>query len=133
MSNNYDDAPKFTITIQGAPAKCVKVYDGDTAHFVFAPFENGKYYRFVCRMKGYNSAELKCGNDIVQKKQAIASRDELKSLILNKEVTINAFGTDKYGRVLVDVFLPESHTSINDYMVNGGFGKKYDGTGRKSY
>lgn len=129
----YDNVPKFTITVRGTPAKCVKVYDGDTAHFVFAPFENGQQYRFVCRMKGYNSAELKCGDDLVQKKQAIAARDELRSLILNKDVTIDTYGFDKYGRVLVDVFLRENGINVNEYMVTNDFGKKYDGTGHKSY
>lgn len=122
--------PKFSLAQNNVPAKCVKVYDGDTAQFVFAPFEGGKSFRFSCRMKNYNSAELRT-HDAEEKQIAIRARDALIEMILGKQVSLNIYDFDKYGRPLVDVYVDGVY--INDKMISTGHGKKYDGRGKKEY
>lgn len=109
-------------------AKCVKVYDGDTAHFVFIPFPQWEPCRFVCRMNGYNCAEIrsKC---MMERAVAQESRDALSAMILNKIVTLRVDKFDKYGRLLVTVYI--DNNDINQLMIRGGHAKEYDGKGEK--
>lgn len=67
-------------------------------------------HRFPCRMMGYNSAELrtKCNKE---KDKAIKSRDYLASIILNNIVKLKLGPFDKYGRVLVDVYIGSNHVN----------------------
>lgn len=131
VKNSTIKTPKFQFTGNTVVAKCVKVYDGDSATFVFIPPGMSQPFRFSCRMLGYNSAELrtKCN---LEKSKAIAARDYLSNIILNKIVTLKLGPFDKYGRILVDVYYPNKR-HINTEMVNKGYGAPYDGTGPKCY
>lgn len=122
--------PKWSFEGRIVNAKCVKVYDGDTATFVFIPHPNTKPCSFSCRLLGYNSAEIKT-KDINEKALAIASRDYLSSLILNKIITLHLGTFDKYGRILVDVYSSSIH--VNSLMIQSGYGKPYNGTGPKQF
>ena len=144
--NNCDaKTPKWSFQGLSVNAKCVKVYDGDTATFVFIPHSGGKPRSFSCRLVGYNSAELK-SKDPNEKAIAIASRDYLTSLILNKIVELKLGSFDKYGRILVDVYLPITSSCtvmsltndilpihVNAHMIKAGYGKLYNGTGPKTW
>jgi endonuclease YncB( thermonuclease family) len=121
---------KWTFEGNRVFAKCVKVYDGDTATFAFAPFTGSQPCLFSCRCLGYNSAEIKT-KDIKEKQKAIESRDYLAKLILNKIVTLQLGKFDKYGRVLVHIYI--NNRCVNDEMVRLGYGKPYDGTGVKNF
>ena len=83
-------------------AKCVDVYDGDTAQFVF--YVKDDFYRYTCRFMGYNSAEIKSSNE-EEKKKAIKSRDYLSDLILNKICIVEFDDNDKYQRPLITVYI----------------------------
>lgn len=122
--------PKLSYDGHTVRAKCVKVYDGDTATFVFIPPGMKQPYKFSCRCLGYNSAEIKTKN-IKEKEKAEAARDYLSNMILNKIVTLRLGKHDKYGRVLVDMYLDGLH--INKHMIEKGHGVYYDGTGPKLY
>jgi len=93
---NFDGQLRF--------AKCVKVYDGDTAHFTFVPAPGLPPARFIIRMNGYNSAEMR-GGDAAEKAAAVAARDFLADLIKGKIVLLSLGKSDKYGRYLADVFI----------------------------
>lgn len=122
--------PKWTFEGHTVYAKCVKVYDGDSATFAFIPPGSSSPFKFSCRCLGYNSAELRT-KDQNEKNAAIRSRDFLKSLIFEKIVQLKLGPHDKYGRVLIDIYLNDLH--INHEMVRLGYGKPYDGTGPKLY
>lgn len=129
-------------------AKCVKVYDGDTAHFTFVPSPGLPPARYVVRMNGYNSAELR-GSDANEKAAAEAARDYLSTLIKGKVVLLSLGKPDKYGRLLADVFTidgapkvggnetvkPVTSTSnhVNLNMLTSGHGKAYTGRGKKAW
>ncbi len=127
LNNTSKLTPKFTLS-RKCHAKCVSVYDGDTAQFVF-PVAN-EYYRFSCRMLGYNSAEIKT-HDPVEKAKAKESREALADKILDKIVELHVGDFDKYGRPLVTVFY--GGDNINEWMVDAGHGKPYSGSGDKDW
>tara|TARA_R110002153_G_scaffold273997_1_gene446383 strand:+ start:5827 stop:6249 length:423 start_codon:yes stop_codon:yes gene_type:complete len=127
------DTPWFKITGK-YKAKCVSVYDGDTVQLVI--WYNG-LYKFSCRLSGFNSAEMRT-KDTDERTAAVTARDALRDLILDKTVDCEVLGSDKYGRLLVDINTGDGAigaTGINiaEYMIKGGFGAPYDGTGKKSY
>ncbi len=137
-----DNVPEFKID-RVVAAKCIKVYDGDTAHF--AVKNDGAWTRFRCRMLGYNSAEIRSRAGYKaseeEKKRGIEDRDFLASLLQDKKVILRLHKTDKYGRPLTDVYLvpsldeghhidpeelftnPEYH--VNSIMIRTGHGVPY--------
>lgn len=123
--------PKWSFDGMTVNAKCVKVYDGDTATFAFAPYYNGSPRTFSCRFIGYNSAEIRTKNT-EEKQKAIAARDYLSDLILNKIVKLELGSFDKYGRILVQVYLIDG-LNVNSEMLKRGYGFPYDGKGPKLY
>ena len=118
----YKNTPKFTFKGKEYDAKVVKVYDGDTITVVFDFMSSP--YRFTVRMVGYDSPELK-SEDIVEKKYAIASRDFLGKMIMNKIVHLVCEDYDKYGRILGRVFL--DGVDINEKMLRDGSCREYTG------
>jgi len=123
-------------------AFCTKVYDGDTAHFVFdmldvfySKAENKDFKRpdhkwlvkMSCRFYGYDTAEMtsKCEDMSVLAEEA---KKALADLILDKYCMINILGTDKYGRMLVAVNIED--TDVNEYMASK-HGVRYYGYGAK--
>lgn len=143
---------RFSLAGRKVRAKCVSVYDGDTAQFVFALAEDGSeapgasnssrrvtgggseplspLYRFTCRMAGYNSAEMKT-KSADEAAAGIAARDALRGKILDRIVTLELGEFDKYGRVLVDVFA--GPVFVNSAMIDEGHGKPYQGRGEKAW
>ena len=125
-----DDVDMFSFEGQVLPAKCVKVYDGDTAHFAMR--FNNKWVRFRCRMMGYNSPEVRGPERL---NGGIAARDYLASMIDLKRVILKLHEFDKYGRPLADVYVPENpelpprnsndYIYVNECMVNSGHGIPY--------
>jgi micrococcal nuclease len=99
--------------------KVVKVYDGDTITIGAIVMEVA--YRFSVRLNGIDTPELH-GPD---KDKAILARDDLSKLIMNKIVRLENVGTEKYGRVLADVYLDKIH--INQWMIEKGHAKEYHG------
>ena len=53
----YKDVPFFSLNGYKTWAKCVKIYDGDTATFAF--YYNKTYYKFRVRLAGIDTAEIK--------------------------------------------------------------------------
>jgi endonuclease YncB( thermonuclease family) len=53
----------------------------------------------------------------------------MTELVLNKIVTLKNIGTEKYGRILADVYLDDLH--INKWMVEKQFAVEYDGKTKK--
>ncbi len=137
----------FTLRDRTYTAKCVKCYDADTIHVVIELF--GELQRFVCRLEGIDSAEIrtKCKHE---KECALVARDYLRNLILGKLITIKCGDFDKYGRLLVSVYEyipPNSRVanrsddqieysfdkSINNTLITKGHAYKYDGSKKTAF
>jgi endonuclease YncB( thermonuclease family) len=105
--------------------KVIKVYDGDTITIASKlPNTETPIYRFSVRLSGIDSAEIH-GKTANEKKEAILARDALHNLIFGKMVHLKNVSTEKYGRILADVYLDNLH--INEWMLNENLAVPYDG------
>jgi endonuclease YncB( thermonuclease family) len=105
--------------------KVIKVYDGDTFTMISKlPYTEGPIYRFSVRMKGIDSPEIK-GKTNNEKELANKSRDALSKLILGKIVILKNISSEKYGRILADVYIGD--LCVNEWMLENNFAVKYDG------
>lgn len=117
---------KFSLNGYKTYAKCVYVYDGDTIHVVFKMPNSSECFKWVIRMMGIDTPEMKTKN-LVEKAKAIQSRDFLKGKILDKVVILDCLEFDKYGRLLGNIFLEGEEQSLSQQMINNGHAKAYDG------
>lgn len=103
----------------------VKVYDGDTITIISKlPYKDSALYKFSVRLNGIDCPEIK-GETLKEKQCAQLARDELSKLILNKHVVLKDLKTEKYGRILAEVYLDDLH--LNQYMIDKKLAVKYDG------
>jgi micrococcal nuclease len=114
---------KFSLNNLETKAKVVSVYDGDTVTLVFK-FAND-FYKWNCRLNGIDTPEMK-SKDNDEKAFAIKARDFLREQILGKIVDIKCGDFDKYGRLLISIFI-ENDINISDLMISEGYAKSYFG------
>ena len=129
--SDYDNAT-WENTIGFVPpvsrGKVIKVYDGDTITIASKlPYIDSVIYRFSVRLIGIDAPEIKGSTDI-EKKLAKVSRDALHKLIFGKIVRLENVGTEKYGRLLANVYLDD--INISKWMIQNGYAIAYNG-GRK--
>ena len=108
----------------------IKVYDGDTITIAAKmPFKGSPLYRLPVRLNGIDTPEIK-GKSEDEISVAKEARDALSALILHKNIVLKNVATEKYGRILADVYLDELH--INKWLIDQRFAVKYDGGMKKS-
>lgn len=122
---NPKEIEKFTICGE-YPARVCNVYDGDTCTCILE--FNQKLQKFSVRLTGIDTAEMK-SKDPELKKKALAAKQYLSSMILNKIVRLECEGLDKYGRILGKVYLDD--VCLNTKMIELKYANSYDG-GTKS-
>ena len=123
----WDDTVEFTFPIQGG--RVIKVYDGDTITIASKlPFVDSPLYRLSVRLNGIDTPEIK-GKTEDEKTAAKQVRDVLSNMILNKYITLANVQTEKYGRILADVYIGELH--VNEWLVSERYAVKYDGGAKK--
>jgi micrococcal nuclease len=120
---DYSTAIKFIPPITSGFV--IKVYDGDTITIVSKlPYNESPLYKFSVRLKNIDCPEVRSSNPSEVSCAKIA-KEELTKLILHKFVSLKNVDTEKYGRILADVYLDELH--INEYMINKKLAVYYDG------
>lgn len=127
----YEETVKFIPPV--TKGQVVKVYDGDTIHIATTLPLKGKekvMYRFVVRLAGIDTPELKGSSD-KEKKKAIKARDYLSELIMNKHVTLKDVKTEKYGRLLADVYVGK--VWVNQRLLETKHAQPYDGGKKPSW
>lgn len=103
----------------------IKVYDGDTITIASKlPYPESPLYRFSVRLNGIDCPEIK-GKNESEKKCAIIAKQEVTNLILNKIVILKNVETEKYGRMLADVYIGDLH--LNKYLIEKRLAVSYDG------
>ena len=148
-----ENTPEFNLGIK-IDAKVLSCYDGDT--FTVAVMLANNPYKFTCRLMGCDTPEMKVSSSKSkeekeqQKLRAVAAKKELLTNITNcnlttvnstkeidtvlktntKIITLDIFGFDKYGRLLVNYNLGEE--LLSDHMINGGFAYAYTGGKKQS-
>lgn len=119
----YNDTVKFVPPIQFG--KVIKVYDGDTITIAAKlPNTYGPLYRFSVRLNGIDSAEIKSKSK-AEKDRAILARDALHFKIDGRTVTLKNVSTEKYGRILADVYLDD--LNLSEWMLENKYAVPYDG------
>ena len=125
---NYENTVPFIPPVERG--KVIKVYDGDTITVASKILKGKDVYRFSVRLNGIDSPEIK-GKSEAEKVSAIVSRDKLSNLILNKVVRLEDVKTEKYGRILAEVYLDNLH--INQWMLENKLAESYDGGKKKKF
>ena len=124
----WADTVEFTFPISGG--RVIKVYDGDTITIASKlPFNESPLYRLSVRLNGIDTPEIK-GKTEDEKLAAKQTRDAVAALILNKYVTLKNIQTEKYGRILADVYYGE--LCINEWLIKERYAVKYDGGTKKT-
>jgi endonuclease YncB( thermonuclease family) len=125
---SLDDATWANTVPFVPPVTCgrvIKVYDGDTITVASKlPFRNSPIYRFSVRLLGIDSPEIK-GHSDAEKALAKKSRDALSELIFEKNVVLKDVSTEKYGRLLANVYINDLH--VNKWMLDNKHAIEYDG------
>jgi endonuclease YncB( thermonuclease family) len=121
----WEDTIEFTFPIN--EGYVIKVYDGDTITIATKlPYKKSPLYRINVRLNGIDTPEIKGKNVSDDEKEAAKNaRDFLSGLVLNKIVELKNIQSEKYGRLLADVYLNELH--INDLLVKERFAIPYNG------
>jgi len=108
----------------------IKVYDGDTITIATKlPYPESPLYRFPVRLNGIDAPEIK-GKTEDEKTAAKAAKHALENIILHRTVLLKNTQTEKYGRILADVYLEELH--LNKWMLDNRYAVPYDGGTKKS-
>lgn len=119
----WKDTIPFVAPVFGG--RVIKVYDGDTITIAAKlPYEASPLYRFSVRLNGVDAPEIKSKNN-EEKIAAINVREILSELILHKYVHLENIQTEKYGRILADVYIENLH--INKYLLDNKYAVPYDG------
>ncbi len=109
---------------------CIKVYDGDTITVASKmPWSESPLYRFSVRLNGIDTPEIK-GKDEAEKRIAVKARDALGEKILQKQLMLKNVTTEKYGRLLADVYCNGVH--LNKWMIDQRYAVEYDGGTKNS-
>jgi len=119
----WKDTTPFTYPINGG--RVIKVYDGDTITIAAKlPFKESPLFRLSVRLNGIDTPEIK-GKNEDEKHAAKACREAISKLVLNKYIQLKNIQSEKYGRILADVYVDQLH--INDWLIQERYAVKYDG------
>ena len=104
----------------------IKVYDGDTITIAskVPGLYNSPIYKFSVRLNGIDTPEMRT-KDEDEKEIAILARDALSEKIMGKEIRLENVKTEKYGRLLCDIYLGQSH--LNQWLIDNKYALPYDG------
>lgn len=118
-----EDTVEFTFPIKSG--RVIKCYDADTITIASKlPYDASPLYRLSVRLNGIDAPEIK-GKCAEEKEVAKEARDFLSNLVLNKEVRLENVESEKYGRILANVYLGDMH--LNELLIKERYAVKYDG------
>lgn len=121
----WEDTVPFTFPITSGHV--IKVYDADTITIASKlPYPESPLYRLSVRLDGIDTPEIKGkGVSDEEKQSAKLARDFVAKLTLNKTVRLENVATEKYGRILADVYIDDIH--LNATLIKERYAVKYDG------
>jgi len=149
----YDNCFRLFEREYSTIARIVDIYDGDTCTVVIKL--NNEYNKFIVRLNGIDTCEIKA-KSADNKKKAYLARDRLLNLVTNVETSNNSMprksvrdilnrevylinlcvsGTDKYGRLLADLYGLEDELktrSFSSILLSEKLAYSYDGGTKKT-
>jgi len=135
LSKKTNDIKLYKLT-GNYRAKVVDVYDGDTITIII--INKCGFEKHKLRLYGIDTPEMKPllsdPNRDEIKQKALESKTKLSELILNKIITVELMGTEKYGRLLGNVYTSYMYSkiNINKYMVDNNYAYEYFGGTKKT-
>lgn len=103
----------------------IKVYDGDSITLAARlPIEDSPIYRFSVRLNGIDAPEM-YGKTKDEREIAEIAQSKLESLVLKRYVRLEQVKTEKYGRILANVYC--DGVCLNDWMIENQLAVCYDG------
>jgi endonuclease YncB( thermonuclease family) len=133
LQRTKQNTPLFSLEGREFDAKVVYIYDGDTMHVVFKVF--GDYHRWNCRIVGVDTPELRTKNEMGYK-----VRDVIREKLMDKLVRVKCGEFDKYGRLLLDVYMPDEHRTegketetLSEWLIENKYAYSYDGGTKQSW
>ena len=118
-----EDTVELTFPIKSG--RVIKCYDADTITIASKlPYDASPLYRLSVRLNGIDAPEIK-GKSAEEKEVAKEARDFLSNLVLNKVIRLENVESEKYGRILADVYLGDVH--LNELLLKERYAVKYDG------
>lgn len=125
---DYKTLPHFIPPINSG--RVIKVYDGDTITVVskIKGLKKSPIYKFQIRLNGIDTPEIKTKNQ-EEKEIALKIRDMLSDKILGKDIVLKNIQTEKYGRLLCEIYLDKLH--INQWLIDQKYAVPYTG-GKKN-
>jgi len=108
--------------------RVIKCYDGDTITVAaYLPFKESELYKFSVRINGIDCPELRSKVE-TEKQCALLSKTSVENKLLNNMIKLENVKTEKYGRILADIFLKDEPTiSIGNWLIEQNLAVKYDG------
>ncbi len=114
---------------------CYKVYDADTISILYnvkdiIPTMDNYYLKTNIRLLGIDSPEMKSK---VKNEKSLAEKAKyyLASQVLDKMITIKTYKSDKYGRLLSEVYFND--INMNESLIKGGYVRTYDGKKKNTW
>ena len=137
VQKTKQNTPLFSLEGREFDAKVVYIYDGDTIHVVFKVF--GEYHRWNCRISGVDTPELRTKNE-AEKQMGYKVRDIIRERLMDKLVRVKCGEFDKYGRLLLDVYMPDEHRTegkevetLSEWLIENKYAYSYDGGTKQSW
>lgn len=110
--------------------KVTKILDGDTFDVDIDLGFNISYSQRI-RLSGIDTPESRT-RDLNEKKFGLEAKEYVKSLIDNAKLVVikteKPDSSEKYGRILGQVFLDGSEVSVNQLLIDNGYAWAYDGS-----
>lgn len=137
LQRTKQNTPLFSLEGREFDAKVVYIYDGDTMHVVFKVF--GEYHRWNCRITGVDTPELRTKNE-TEKQFGYKVRDIIREKLMDKLVRVKCGEFDKYGRLLLDVYMPDEHRTegketetLSEWLIENKYAYSYDGGTKQAW
>jgi endonuclease YncB( thermonuclease family) len=125
----WEDTVAFTFPITGG--RVIKCYDADTITIAAKlPYDESPMYRLSVRLNAIDTPEIK-GKGVTEEEKDAAkiARDYVSNLLLNKVIRLDNIQSEKYGRILADVYIGDIH--VNELLIKERYAVKYDGGTKK--
>jgi hypothetical protein len=90
------------------------------------PYNESPMYRLSVRLNGIDTPEMKGkGISDEEKEAAKQTREFVHKLVFNKFIKLENIQSEKYGRILADVYVDDIH--LNELLIKERYAVKYDG------
>jgi micrococcal nuclease len=119
---------KFSFKNLKTLIRIIKVLDGDTVTAIFK-FKD-EFYRSNFRIMGVDTPEIHSKIE-EEKLAAVNAKKYLEELLLNNIVEAEFLEYDKYGRILINIFIND--TTVSSLLISGGYAYEYTGGKKREW